>query len=569
LWFLEGPQLHKRDQTPVPGLSDRLGIGDPWPMFERMFMHSPVPHLIFTADGSLVACNPAYRDVFGHEPAPGFNVLGDEPSDSPELADAVRRAVAGEVVRIGPIWRQRPLSQTGQNTVQRLAVEYSVFPLVENAAGVTHIAVACRDVTAETDTVAARLHSDALAESLRASERQLRLITDSLPALVTYMGQDRRFRFTNNAYKAWFGIEPHSLIGKHARELVGEVGYRQIQPYMERALAGETVHYERDVTLPDGRTIYTQMSYVPDKDDEGRTLGYVALIHDMTDRRRAELELQAERQRLHDILMNAPAAISLRSGPEHVFRFVNAAYQRMLPGRDILGRTTREVHAVSTTPRFLELLKRVYATGEAVTGLEVPAQIPSPDGNDERFLNITYQPLRDADGRIDSVISFAVDVTEQVTARRRAEQLSEALLESEARYRGFVNQSTEGIWRIEMGEPVATNAPVDEQLAGVLWHGAAGGMQRRDGADVRIRARRPARRPAAARAVRPRRPAQRGVPARVHRQRLSVGGGRVSPRRQRRPRARVSKQPGGRGRGRPVVACVGHATGRDRGSRCS
>ena len=328
--------------------------------------------------------------------------------------------------------------------------------------GAPHWLCVQEDISEE---VAARRHADALAESLRASERQLRLITDSLPALVTYMGQDRRFKFTNDAYKTWFGIEPQSLIGKHAKELVGEVGYRQIQPYMERALAGETVHYERDVTLPDGRTIYTQMSYVPDKDEEGRTLGYVALIHDMTDRRRAELELQAERQRLHDILMNAPAAISLRSGPEHVFRFVNAAYQRMLPGCDILGRTTREVHAVSTTPRFLEMLERVYVTGEAVTGLEVPAQLPSSDGSDERFLNVTYQPLRDAGGHINSLISFAVDVTELVDARRRAERLTEALRESEARYRSFVNQSTEGIWRLELGEPVATSAPVDEQLA--------------------------------------------------------------------------------------------------------
>ena len=585
-----GAQPRERDDRVVPELNDRLGrLGNPRTMFERLFVHSPVPHLIFAADGSLVACNPAYRELFGLEPPPEFNVLGDESSEHPRIADAARRALAGEAVRIGPIWCQRDVANTAHNPGQRLAVECSLFPLLEDTTGVTHIALAYRDVTAETEPapmqalssevpahvlesmteavslsdergfmlytnpaadrmfgwapgelrgqhvtvlnayppdenerivanviaqlqssgewvgqwdnrrkdgspfttraritklmldgapywlcvqediseeVATRRHADELAESLRASERQLRLITDSLPALVTYMGQDRRFRFTNNAYMTWFGVEPQSLIGKHAKELVGEVGYRQIQPYMERALAGETVHYERDVTLPDGRTIYTQMSYVPDKDEQGRTLGYVALIHDMTDRRRVELELQVERKRLHDILMHAPAAISVRSGPDQVFTFVNATYQRLLPGRDILGRTMREVHPGSTTARFLELLERVYETGEAVTGLEVPAQVrSSDDGIEDRFLNVTYQPLRDADGRIDSVLSFAVDVTEQVNARRRSERLTEALRESEARYRGFVNQSTEGIWRIELGEPVATGAPVDEQLA--------------------------------------------------------------------------------------------------------
>jgi PAS domain S-box-containing protein len=444
-------------------------------MFERMFVHSPVPHLIFSVAGCLLACNPAYRELFGSEPPPDFNLLADEFSGHSGIADAARRALGGEAVRIGPIWYRRAAAHADQHAGGRLAVECSVFPLLEDASGVTHIAVVCREATSEAVSLAeaaARREADELAESLRASERQLRLITDSLPALVTYMGQDRRFRFTNNAYLTWFGVEPQSLIGKHAKELVGEVGYRQIQPYMERALAGETVHYEREVTLPDGRTIYTQMSYVPDKDEQGRTLGYVALIHDMTDRHRAELELQAERKRLHDILMNAPAAISLRSGPDHVYTFVNVAYQRLLPGRDILGQTTRDAHPVSTTGRFLELLERVYETGGAVTAVEIPAEIRvSDDASVERFFNITYQPLRDADGRIDSVISFAVDVTEQVHARRRTERLTQALRESEARYRGFVNQSTEGIWRIELSEPIATGAPVDEQLAAFYARG--------------------------------------------------------------------------------------------------
>lgn len=456
---LEGPQLHTRDDNAsarIQALSNEAAAHVLENMSEAVTLSDERGFMLYT--------NPAADRMFGW--APGelrgqhVTVLNAYSPDENEriVANVIAQLhSSGEWAGQWDNRRKDGSPFTTRARITRLMLD-----------GAPHWLCVQEDISEE---VAARRHADALAESLRASERQLRLITDSLPALVTYMGQDRRFRFTNDAYRTWFGIEPQSLIGKHAKELVGEVGYRQIQPYMERALAGETVHYERDVTLPDGRTIYTQMSYVPDKDEEGRTLGYVALIHDMTDRRRAELELQAERQRLHDILMHAPAAISLRSGPEHVFTFVNAAYQRLLPGCDILGRTTREVHAVSTTPRFLELLARVYATGEAVSGLEVPAQIPSSDGSDERFLNITYQPLRAANGRIDSVISFAVDVTEQVTARRRAERLSEALRESEARYRGFVNQSTEGIWRIELGEPVVTSAPVDEQLAAFYGSG--------------------------------------------------------------------------------------------------
>ena len=499
-----------------------------------MFAHSPVAHLIFGADGRPVACNTAYRELFGQVPPARVQRAGRRQQRvcrdrrrRPARAPGRDRADAASLVPA-----RRP--ERRGNNGKRVAVECCLFPLDDGDSGVALVVVAYKDVTAEqddiTDEVAARRHTDALAESLRASERQLRLITNSLPALVTYMGHDRRFRFTNNAYMTWFGIEPQSLIGKHARELVGEVGYRQIQPYMERALAGETVQYERDVTLPDGRTIYTQMSYVPDKDEQGRTLGYVALIHDMTDRHRAELALQAERKRLHDILMNAPAAICPALRPR---RGVHVR-QREVPGHRWKGapcwarRRARSI-PMPEADRFAELMARVYATGEAVTGTEVPALNRNPDdGGEEAFINITYQPLLDAEGRIDSVVSFAVDVTEQVNARRRAERLTAALRESEARYRSFVNQSTEGIWRIELGEPVAIDAPVDEQLAAFYRSALPRRVQRRDGEDVRIRARRRARRQAAARAARSGGPAQHRVPARVHRERISAGSGRVA-----------------------------------------
>jgi PAS domain S-box-containing protein len=380
-----------------------------------------MPGAVTLADqrGVLLYTNPAAERMFGYGPG---ELLGKHvkvlnaypPEENERLTTQVMAQLRASGAWVGQ-WDN--IRKDGSRFTTRARITTLVLE------GAPHWICVQDDITEE---VAARRHAEALAESLRASERQLRLITDSLPALVTYMGPDRRFRFANNAYMTWFGIEPQSLIGKHARELVGEVGYRQIQPHMERALAGETVHYERDVTLPDGRTIYTQMSYVPDKDEQGRTLGYVALIHDMTDRHRAELELQAERKRLHDILMNAPAAIALRSASDGVFRFVNAKYQGMMSGRPMLGKTTRDVHPEPTADRFVEMIERVHRTGEAVTGTEVPALIPNADGGcDERFMNITYQPLLDADGRIDSLVSFAVDVTEQVQARRRAESLRE------------------------------------------------------------------------------------------------------------------------------------------------
>ena len=75
----------------------------------------------------------------------------------------------------------------------------------------------------------------------------------------------------------------------------------------------------------------------------------------------------------------------------------------------------REAFPEPTTERLLDLIEHVYATGEPVRGTEVPRSIRTPDGSlDRAFFNFMYQPLPMRTAQIDSVVSFAVDVTEQV-----------------------------------------------------------------------------------------------------------------------------------------------------------
>ena len=43
----------------------------------------------------------------------------------------------------------------------------------------------------------------------------LRLIADTVPALVAYVGADERYRFTNRAYATWFGADGAANEGRH------------------------------------------------------------------------------------------------------------------------------------------------------------------------------------------------------------------------------------------------------------------------------------------------------------------------------------------------------------------
>ena len=68
---------------------------------------------------------------------------------------AARRALLGETVRTPPVWCERPASVEGRRG-ERTAVECSLLPLRDRGGSVGHIAVAFRDVTAETEVARLR-----------------------------------------------------------------------------------------------------------------------------------------------------------------------------------------------------------------------------------------------------------------------------------------------------------------------------------------------------------------------------------------------------------------------------
>jgi PAS domain S-box-containing protein len=101
------------------------------------------------------------------------------------------------------------------------------------------------------------------------------------------------------------------------------------------------------------------------------------------------------------------------------------------------------------------ILQRVLATGESFTSTELPVTLERQgDGRtEEAFFNIIYQAVRDASGRTTGVLTFAVEVTENVRARRRDAALTEdlrrqkeALSASEQQFRSLADSIPQLVW---------------------------------------------------------------------------------------------------------------------------
>ena len=133
---------------------------------------------------------------------------------------------------------------------------------------------------------------------------QLQLISDAVPALISYVDAKGRYQFNNRAYEIWFGHRREEIRGKHMREVLGETAYAAILPYVDQALAGQAVTFEREVPYRDGGTRFILAAYIPHQEGS-QVLGFYVLVQDVTERKQAELErvrLLEETQRLNATL---------------------------------------------------------------------------------------------------------------------------------------------------------------------------------------------------------------------------------------------------------------------------
>jgi signal transduction histidine kinase/ActR/RegA family two-component response regulator len=147
--------------------------------------------------------------------------------------------------------------------------------------------------------------------------------------------------------------------------------------------------------------------------------------------RRSEAATADERQRafLQRLLLQAPAGIAVLRGPQHVFALTNSMYQAVIGQRDVIGLPIREAMPELQGQRYFQKLDEVYRTGTPYVGLAEPVPLVREPGKapEEVFFNFVYQPLQDDQQRTDGILVFCYEVTVQVLARQRSEELMQAL----------------------------------------------------------------------------------------------------------------------------------------------
>ena len=217
----------------------------------------------------------------------------------------------------------------------------------------------------------ANAENSRIAAALRRNEERLRLINDTIPILIGYVDQNEIYQYANKGYSDWFGVPEGSVTGNAIPDVIGREVYAQIRDPVRKALSGQQVTYEYQMTR-NGQTVFARSALVPEITPEGETLGFFVFSHEITEEKRMQAALvQAQKMEAigqltgglaHDfnnlltvIIGNLAALQDHRPNDAEVLEFVEPALQSARRGVQLIKRLLTFSRQQPLEPQAVEL----------------------------------------------------------------------------------------------------------------------------------------------------------------------------------------------------------------------
>jgi PAS domain S-box-containing protein len=442
-------------------------------IYETVTANTPDLVYVFSLDYKFTYVNKALLEMWGKrwEDAVGKGLLenGYEPWHAAmhereiDQVVATRKAVRGEVAFPHAILGRR-------------IYDYILNPVFGTSGEVVAVSGTTRDVTDRKMEELERLKlSDELAalnEEAQATNEELRATNDELIAsqdllreannklaqllnmlpasVVVIRGKELIVEMINDSNLKYWGKTKEQVIGKPFLEILPDLADQPFAGQLRKVMdTGEIIDVKESPVLfenPDGsiRETYVDYTYQPLSDSSGNRNGVLVMSFEITDRVRSRRLLEQYTKELGEannslsisnnklaksesrfkfLIQEAPVAIGVLHGKDLVIETANGKLLEVWGKADsVIGLPLAKALPEIDGQPFLGILDSVFEKGEAFYANEIRALLAHGGQLRELFFNLVYQPISGIDGEVADILVVAVDVTQQVNARKQIEQ---------------------------------------------------------------------------------------------------------------------------------------------------
>lgn len=271
----------------------------------------------------------------------------------------------------------------------------------------------------------------------REAEEKFNLSRDRLHSVVAsapfpigvYVGREMRIVLVNQAIVDVWG-KGSDVVGKTYFEVLPELENQGIYPKLQNVFDTGNPYHARNQRVDlvvDGRLqpYYFNYSFTPLFDAEGKVYGVMNTAADVTDLTVATLQVAKSEKDFRNLILQAPVAMCLMLGPNLVVEVANTAIIELWgkPREEVMYKPIFEGVPDAREQGLEELLNHVYTTGETFRANEMPVHLVRFGRNETVYQNFVYEPYKDSEGKILGIIAITTDVTSQVLARQKIEEI--------------------------------------------------------------------------------------------------------------------------------------------------
>jgi PAS domain S-box-containing protein len=327
--------------------------------FRALVSNSPQAGFLKDRDGKYLIVNEVFEKWYGK----GGEIIGKTVYDifPFDKADAFARQDM-EVMKAGAS-RERKIELALSDGTEQITL-FTKFTVFGPDGNIIAIGGIDSDIT----------ERERAAAALKESEKRLRLFTDAMPALFSYVDKDRRYRFCNLSYEKHFRRKREDIIGRTVEEITGPETYEQIKPLIDRVFSGENVFYEQWVDYREAGRTFVRGSLIPDISPSGTVEGMFVMVQDMTGKKQAEDILAKAKERAEKTSASksrflAAASHDLRQPMQALAMFVD-----VLAGREHDEGSRDIIEKIQSSSKSLQsLLNSLLDISKLEADLVVPA----------------------------------------------------------------------------------------------------------------------------------------------------------------------------------------------------